>query len=226
MSKFILNACGTFIIGLVFGYACVFTFNQNKVDLEKSAHSKEISRETASVHEHGHSHDHGVIAKLDSHELLYNYVDVKIQLTDIAESDSGVSLVKAVLTAYKSMPSPFKYSWNLHQDMTSSSTLTGEIPALNEGETYEVTLAVVGFSKENRSYLSFGIDGNLEQNQIHKEFLATSRPEDSFEYVVQQRNLQERKEIERKTAGEASKMGGEETKTFLEKKFSKDRIIK
>lgn len=222
MSKLILNIFGTFIIGLVFGYACMFTFNETKVGKKAPLTS---SRETASVDHQDHDHD--VMAKLEVHELLYSYLDIRVQSTEISQSDDEVSVVKALITARKDTPTGLTYEWLLHKNMKSSSTLTGEIPALKEGEVYEVTLSVSGFSKENRSYLSFGIDGNLEQKKLHKEFLATSRPEDSFEYVVEQRNLQERKEIERKTAGSASKMGTtEDTKTFLEKKFSKDRIIK
>lgn len=115
------------------------------------------------------------------------------------------------------------YSWILGEDVVSQDSLIGSIPALKGGESHEVEFRVLGFSKEFQSYLSLTIDTQIENQIVRKDYLSTSRPEDSFEYLVQRNNQIEKSQLE-KTKG-VNKMGSNQ-KTALEKKFNPSEIIK
>jgi hypothetical protein len=65
------------------------------------------------------------------------------------------------------------------------------------GETKELSLRVQNYSKEFRSHVSFTVQGSLGAHPVNRDTIVSSRPEDSFEYVVQQAEIQRQKNSSR-----------------------------
>lgn len=215
MSKqFVLNTVCLIILGFFIGYASVYVFLKPSPMLQLAQ-----KRDPSSLNVYQNQPQF----KLGTEALLYSYIDVRIKHESIAEKKDDYSVVKALVTAKKDIPHSMSYSWILGEDVVSQDSLIGSIPALKGGESHEVEFRVLGFSKEFQSYLSLTIDTQIENQIVRKDYLSTSRPEDSFEYLVQRNNQIEKSQLE-KTKG-VNKMGSNQ-KTALEKKFNPSEIIK
>lgn len=226
--QFILNSACTVAIGVVFGYGVIYSFHQSQAEVQQiTGHTRSTSRGIASLGAPVVVHDesHFGIFKMSQHEKLFDYLEVKIQHIEIAQSADDFSKVIAMIKAKKDLPPNLKYQWKLARDMRSDDLSSGFIPALKAGDIKEIELNVRGFSKEFQTYLGLVVSGFVEGESLSREYLSSSRPEDSFEYVVQQRNLNERRELEKKN-GSSNKMGEKPQQTFLERKFSTQNLIK
>ena len=212
MSKqFILNSICITLFGTFLGYGATHIAmskgQSNSLDMASLAPSENNHR----------------LTKLASQQIYQDYFDVRIKHDSISKTEDGQSIVKAIVTAKKDLPAGLNYSWKLGENVTSnSSEITGQLQAIKRGESQEVQLPVYGFTKQSKRFLSFVINGKVDKHDLHKESLSSSRPEDSFEYVVQQAHQleQERAEEEVKTTGKVK------TKSVRSKKFDPENIIK
>jgi len=212
MSKqFILNSICITLFGTFLGYGATHIAmskgQSNSLDMASLAPSENNHR----------------LTKLASQQIYQDYFDVRIKHDSISKTEDGQSIVKAIVTAKKDLPAGLNYSWKLGENVTSnSSEITGQLQAIKRGESQEVQLPVYGFTKQSKRFLSFVINGKVDKHDLHKESLSSSRPEDSFEYVVQQAHQleQERAQEEAKTTGKVK------TKSVRSKKFDPENIIK
>lgn len=211
-NKSILNSICITLFGTFLGYGVTHM-------AMSSGPSHSIDMASLAPNENGHR-----ITKLGSQQIYQDYFDVRIKHDSISETENGQSVVKAIVTAKKDLPAGLSFSWKLGENVTSNSPeMTGQLGAIKRGETQEVLLPVYGFTKYSKKFLSFIVSGKVDKHDLHKESLSSSRPEDSFEYVVQQAHqLEQEREQE-----EARKNNGKvKTKSVRSKKFDPENIIK
>ncbi len=209
MSKqFILNLLGITIIGVFTGYGVTHVFLNQNSDLYGNP-----LRTTASINQNR------TLTKIAAHQIYQDYFEVRIKHEHISEDGNQTSIVKAVLTAKKDLPAGLQYKWILGESVTASAShIDGTLKELKQGEQIEIPLIVYGFNKSAQTYLSFVIDGVVDSHKLHKEVLSSSRPEDSFEYVVQQAHAAEQ---EQRRANQKV-----ETQSSRSKKFDLKKVIK
>ncbi|MBC7467085.1 MAG: hypothetical protein H7256_13935 [Bdellovibrio sp.] len=166
--KFILNSILAISFGAVVGY--------NTVDYFKNRNSPH--RYLASM----------TMSKIAAEQFSKTLIDLKIKNVDIALLDTDVSTIRISLQAYKPIPAGLTYTWNLPADvqLIGNSQVSGVLPEFGANQTQELILKVTGYSKVKKSYISFSLNGEVENAKFQREALVSSRPEDSFEYVVQQ----------------------------------------
>ncbi len=163
----ILKSAVVVLFGGLLGYNAVHLINQ----------PSSINRQLASA----------TFSKLGTEQFARNLFDVKIKNESIALTQDAVSTIRVTIEAYKSFPTGLLYRWNLPESaIVVEGPIEGSLYNFAENQTKEFTLKVKGYSKEIRNYISFSIKGELDQKKIERDVLASSRPEDSFEYVVQQ----------------------------------------
>lgn len=126
------------------------------------------------------------ISKLTTDQLSRNYFQVKINSDHLADSNEDISLIKATITALQDIPDSLKYVWILEKDAVTSDSLDGVIPALKAGESFEIQMRTQQFSRAIQNHISIQITGKIDQHSVDRKAIISSRPEDSFEYVVQQ----------------------------------------
>jgi hypothetical protein len=212
MSKqFILNSICITFFGIFLGYGVTQMAMNNS-----SSHSLEMASLAPHVNERR-------LTKLASQQIYQDYFDVRIKHEFISETEDGQSSVKAIVTAKKDLPLGLSYEWKLGEKVSSTSTqMTGPLKAIKRGENQEITLSVYGFTKHSKKFLSFIVSGKIDQHDLQKESLSSSRPEDSFEYVVQQAH-----QLDQERAQEEAKLNGKvKTKSVRSKKFDPKNIIK
>lgn len=209
--QFILNSICITLFGTFLGYGVTH------MAMSKGA-SNSLDMASLAPSENNHR-----ISKLASQQIYQDYFDVRIKHESISTTENGQSVVKAIVTAKKDLPAGLTYTWKLGENVTSSSSdITGQLAAIKRGESQEVLLPVYGFTKQSKRFISFVINGKVDKHDLHKESLSSSRPEDSFEYVVQQAN-----QLEQEREQEASKNSGKvKTKSVRSKKFDPENIIK
>ncbi len=122
--------------------------------------------------------------------------------------------------AKQNLPAGLNFKWKLGQNVSSSAAdIEGQLPDLKKGEKTELFITVYGFNKNSKTFLSFSLSGNIDGHDLFKETLSSSRPEDSFEYVVQQKYEQEQKE------DAANKLNGKvSAKSIRPRKFDPAQI--
>ena len=157
-----------------------------------------------------------VTSKIGKYQNAHYYFDVSVNTDSLSKTENGISTLKVRVTAMQDFPSALVYSWNLPQETeVVDGSIHSNLGEFKKNETKDFVLKVKGFSKELRRYLSFEIQGILDQRQIHREVLISSRIEDSFEYLVQQREKE-------KQQGFLKKMNIDKTKN----KYSPENIIR
>lgn len=133
-----------------------------------------------------------MISKVGQEQNARYLFDVQLNTDGLAQQDSGVSTVKVKITALRAIDAGLIYTWNLSDGVqVVEGSVHDQLGAFSSGEYKEFTLRVRGFSKENRKYLSFEVRGEVAQRNVRREVLISSRIEDSFEYVIQQNQLQQ-----------------------------------
>lgn len=199
-SKFIVKSFFTLSLGLVCGYSSVYLFNQSQA-------SENLERNIAS----------SPILKTGADQISRDYYDIKIKNDFVAEKNSETSILKVIISAKKDLPQGFQYKWQLHKEMTSTDALEGQLEALTKGQTKEFSIRVVGFSKQNNSHINFIVSGQIGEHNLRRAVIASSRPEDSFEYVVEQAAREEQK------TGKIQKLSNGKS---VRKKFDLDKVVK
>jgi hypothetical protein len=211
-TKFILNSICITIFGTFVGYGATHM-------AIKGGQSNSLEMASLAPNENPHR-----ISKLASQQIYQDYFDIRIKHDVIATTEDGQSVVKAIVTAKKDLPAGLSFQWKLGENVTSNSgEISGKLGAIKRGEKQEVLLPVYGFNKQSKKYLSFVVSGKVDSHDLHKESLSSSRPEDSFEYVVQQAH-----QLEQERAQEEAKQnnGKVKTKSVRSKKFDPENIIK
>ena len=173
MSKYIvLKTICVSVLGVSFGYG-----------LTKVMHTEYeyTNRSTASV----------PLVKLGMDEASFDYIDIKIDNISLAEKKDETSLVQVHITALKDIPNSLEFKWVLGKDVLTSENLEGILEPMAKGQNKIYELRVQNYSKEWQSYVSLALTGNMSGHKVKREVIVSSRPEDSFEYVVQQAALAE-----------------------------------
>ena len=126
------------------------------------------------------------ISKLGSEQYARTFFDMKIKNERVANTADEVSVVKVSVEAFQKLPSGLTYSWHLPEGATLVEGLqTGSISELDVDQIQEFEIKVKGYSKATKNHVVFAIKGDINQSLIDRNVIVSSRPEDSFEYVVQ-----------------------------------------
>ena len=210
--QLIINSIFIMLFGTFFGYGVThMAMNRDY------SHSLDMASLAPTNSDH-------TLTKIASQQIYQDYFDVRIKHDEISKSAEGQSIVKAIITAKKDLPAGLTFKWKLGENVTSHSTeLTGQLGAFKRGEKQEFALPVYGFTKQSKRFLSLVVSGKVDNHELHKESLSSSRPEDSFEYVVQQAYQLEQdraKEEKQKSNGKIK------TQSVRSKKFDLGNIIK
>lgn len=193
MSKHIvLKTICVSLLGISFGYG-VTRLMHNEYEFEMA------SRNTASV----------PLTKIGLDQASFDYIDMKIDNASLAEKKDGTSLVQVRITALKDIPSQLKYKWILGKEVFTSENLEGVLEPLAQGQSTVFEVRVQNYSKEWQSHVSLELTGDLSGHQVQREVMVSSRPEDSFEYVVQQAALAEKEAL--KTHGKVQTLSNGKT---------------
>lgn len=156
------------------------------------------------------------ISKLGKEQNARYLFDVKINSDELALTDDGISTIKVNIEALKNFNSGLIYSWNLPQDIQLvEGNLSDNLGEFTANQSKEFILKVRGFSKNLKKFISFEVRGEFEQKPIHREVLISSRIEDSFEYVIQQNELNRQK-------NQINKLGADQPKS----KFNPENVIR
>lgn len=161
------------------------------------------------------------LTKLGLDQASFDYIDLKIENVSLAEKKEDTSLVQVRFTALKDIPTALDYQWILGKEVTSSEILIGTLEPMAKGETKIVELRVQNYSKEWQSHVSLSLTGDLSGHAVQREVLVSSRPEDSFEYVVQQAALAEQQAL--KNNGKVQKLSNGKS---VSEKFRKENIVR
>lgn len=201
MSKHVvLNTICVSILGISFGYGLTRLMH-NEYEI--------ASRNTASV----------PLTKLGLDQASFDYIDIKIENVSLAEKKEDPSIVQVRVTALKDIPAALNYKWILGKDVITTDNLEGVIEPLTQGQSKVYELRVENYSKEWQSHVSLSLSGNMLGHTVARDVIVSSRPEDSFEYVVQQAALAN----EKAPVGQVQKLSNGKT---VSEKFRKDKIIR
>lgn len=163
----ILKSTFVIAIGAFVGYGSVKLFTQ----------PNENNRGLASM----------TFSKMGSDQFAKTLFDAKIKNESVALSAVEVSTIKVSIESFKSFQSGLFYNWNLPENVELvEGSLSGDLQEFAANQTKELTIKVKGYSKETKNFISFTIKGNIADKKIERDLLVSSRPEDSFEYVVQE----------------------------------------
>lgn len=202
-SKFIIKSLVISTVGLFVGYTGMNVL----VALNSENKSDAFERKIAS----------SPITKIGIDQISRDYFDIKIANQSVAAQNDEVSVIQVTVTALKNLPAGLQYNWNLHKDMTTTDSLTGPLDEMVVGAKKELNLHVVGFSKQINSHVNFSISGQIGEHPLQRTVIISSRPEDSFEYVVEQAALNEQK------TGKIQKLSNGKS---VRKKFDLNKVIK
>jgi len=151
-------------------------------------------------------------SKLGSEQYAKTLFDVKIENESIAKKSDEESIVTVKIEAFKTLPEGLTYTWNIPDTVTVvDGDLSGPLTGFSAKETKEFHLKVKGYSKEVRNFISFTIKGELDGKSVSRDVLVSSRPEDSFEYVVQEKEKE--RALDKKTL---NKLGKPEAKSPID----------
>lgn len=200
MSNVVLKTICVSLLGISFGYG-ITRLMHNEYEF--------ASRNTASI----------PLTKLGLDQASFDYIDIKIENVSLAEKKEDTSLVQVRITALKDIPASLNYQWILGKDVVTSENLAGVLEPLTQGQSKIYELRVQNYSKEWQSHVSLSLSGDMSGHTVARDVIISSRPEDSFEYVVQQAALANAKA----PPGQVQKLSNGKT---LSEKFRKGNIIR
>lgn len=205
MSKHVvLKTICVSLLGITFGYGITRVMH---TEYEVSA------RNTASI----------PLTKLGVDQASYDYIDMKIENVSLADKNDGTSLVQVRITALRDIPSALSYQWILGKEVTTAEILEGVLEPLNQGQSKVFELRVQNYSKELQSHVGLNLTGDLSGHAVRRDVIISSRPEDSFEYVIQQAALAEEQAKKNSPSGKVQTLNNGKS---LSEKFRKDKIIR
>ncbi len=126
-------------------------------------------------------------SKMASAQFAKSLFDIKVTNIEIGLSEADPSTVQVDIEAFKAIPAGLPYNWNIPDDVTIlEGQQAGQLAEFSANQIQTITLKIKGYNKTKKSYLGFYIDGTIGNIKLQRNALLSSRPEDSFEYVVQQ----------------------------------------
>ncbi|MBC7740590.1 MAG: hypothetical protein H7061_00230 [Bdellovibrionaceae bacterium] len=151
------------------------------------------------------------MAKLGSEQFAKSLFDLKIKNEFVGDNNDEVSVIKVTLEAYQPLPAGLNYSWSLPEGAELvDGVIAGQLPLLSPDQLQEFTIKVKGYAHDNKRHIIFNVKGDVNQNLVDQNVIVSSRPEDSFEYVVQQR--------EKAIAKTQNKLGANKSKSAIDPK--------
>lgn len=168
MPKFnILASVSITLLGAIIGYESV------KYIKQPNANNRYLASTTMS--------------KLGSEQFAKTLFEIKISNETLAESNDEASTITVVIKSLKAIPQSLTYKWTLpDRSQIIEGNESGPLEDFAMNQTKEFKIKIKGYSREVKNYISFKVEGNLEEHKIDRDILISSRPEDSFEYVVQE----------------------------------------
>ena len=126
------------------------------------------------------------MGKMAHEQFSKTIFDIKVKNVEIGLTESDVSTVQVTIDAFNEIPEGLSYTWHLPDDISvSAGSQQGLLQKFSANDTQTLELKIKGYSKAKKSFISFSIEGNLGDAKLKREVLLSSRPEDSFEYIVQ-----------------------------------------
>lgn len=144
------------------------------------------------------------MSKMAVEQYSKTIMDIKVTKSDIGLIDSDTSIVEVSIEALQPIAAGISFAWNLPEGVSViEGAQYGLLPDFAANQIHEFRLKISGFNKTKKSFISFLITGDYGNTKVKQEVLLSSRPEDSFEYVVQQ--YEKSKIAESKANGKVSK---------------------
>ncbi len=206
-SKFILSSTVTIVCGVFIGYFGM-QFVKNSTTTQSSSFAS-LAKDPQ-------------IMKLGADQISKDYFEVRFDNNAIADTNEKPALVKVKVIAIKEIPAGLNYKWVLGKDMTSTAALEGSFPSFQPGEEKTFEISVLGFSKESVAHISFSVSGLLGTHSVKRDIIASSRPEDSYEYALQQQALYQEQFV---TKGQSNKTQKSLKKGFRGQ-FDPEKIVR
>lgn len=206
-NKFVLSSTATIFCGVFIGY-----FGMQFVNSKTSNSTNLASLSSESQ-----------IMKLGADQISKDYFDVRFDNNIVAEKSEQPSIVKIKVTALKDVPEGLNFKWLLGAGVSSNEILEGTLPAFQAQEEKTFEISVLGFSKESVSHVSFSVFGYLGEHQVKRDVISSSRPEDSYEYVLQQQALYQEQFI---SNGQSGKPNQKSLKKGFRGQFDPDKIVR
>jgi hypothetical protein len=126
------------------------------------------------------------MSKMASEQVSKSLIDMRLRNLEVGLLADDVSTIRMTLQTFKPIPAGVNYTWNLPSDVQLvEGKISDQLPEMAANQTKEIIIKVKSYNKIKKSYISFLIEGNVENTNFKRESLVSSRPEDSFEYVVQ-----------------------------------------
>ncbi len=127
------------------------------------------------------------MGKMASEQFAKTVFDIQVKNIQIGLTEKDLSTVQVSIEAFKPLPAGLSFSWNLPDDVSvAEGNQQGFLTEFSANQIQTLTLKIKGYNKTKKSFLSFSLNGSIDNVPLHREALLSSRPEDSFEYVVQQ----------------------------------------
>lgn len=120
--------------------------------------------------------------------LLYgknlDLILVKIEATQLAESDDDITTLKAYFKAQTQQTTKFTYNWNLPNDVTLiNGEFKGEFSiSSDQSEIYSVEIQLKNFSKESKKIASIQTEAIIRNQVVGNSYAISSQPENTWEY--------------------------------------------
>ncbi len=126
------------------------------------------------------------ISKLGNEQFARSIFDIKIQNEKIAETTEETSIVRVSIQAFQKLPAGLIFTWHLPKDAELvEGSLTGLVSELDIDQVEEFQIKLKGYSQAEQTHVVFAVKGDMLNTAIDRNVIVSSRPEDSFEYVVQ-----------------------------------------
>lgn len=152
------------------------------------------------------------MGKMANEQFAKSVFDIKVKNVEVGLAETDPSTVQVSIEAFNDLPEGLSYNWNLPEDISiTEGAQQGLLPKFSANEVQTLELKIKGYNKAKKSFISFSIEGTLGSTKLKREVLLSSRPEDSFEYIVQ--NYEKSKQAEAKIN---SKLGKAEYKPLID----------
>lgn len=114
-------------------------------------------------------------------------VERTIKLTFSVDKGETSKIIARIETEYD-YNYPLRFQWKLgqHIQLVNGSQLQGEIAQMRKNAPLEFEIAVTGFNSETPRFIKFEVIGSNPQKRIFADGLVSSKPEKSFEKIVQE----------------------------------------
>ena len=150
------------------------------------------------------------LSKIGSEQLSRSMFDIKIRNEVISETGLGVSTVQVTLEAFQKIPPGLTYHWVLPEgaEVVVEGSISGVISEIDQNQAQEFAIKLKGYAHEKKAHVVFAVKGDINQSLINRDVIVSSRPEDSFEYIVQA--YEQKKEVDpaaKKKLGKSSLRG-------------------